>query len=164
MISEEQVNRYCSEDVSNIENYELALADNVNMWHCHHRLEVGSNGEVISMDDLKKHGLYWHRPANELIFLTPSEHTILHKNGNHYNLGKHLSEETKRKISYSNKCKTHSEETKKKMSESRKGRTFSEEWKRKMSEALKGKHPSEEIRRKMSEAQKKRHAKKKKAA
>ena len=69
-------------------------------------------------------------------------------------LGKHHSEETKRKISNANKGnknwlgKKHSEETKKKMSESKKGnkynlgRKFSEEHKRKMSQAHKGHKPS----------------------
>ena len=178
MISEEQVKRYCCDELSKIENYELAVEDNVNMWHCHHRLEIQPDGTEVSLNELKSRGLYYHRPAGELIFLTHSEHTILHKNGNHYTLGKHHSEETKRKISDSHKGKTHredtkrkmsesrkgkhhSEETKKKLSESNKGKTLSEEHSRKLSEAHKGNHHSEETRRKMSEAHKAYLAKKK---
>lgn len=94
--------------------------------------------------------------------------------------GKHHSEETKKKISQTQKGKHHSEEARKKMSKTRKGKKcgplseeqkrkisealkgktgmkrghFSEEHKRKISEAHKGRHPSEETRRKMSEAHK----------
>ena len=70
------------------------------------------------------------------------------------------SEETKRKISESNKGKTASEETRRKISEAHKGRTHSEETRKKMSEARKGeknhnygKIHSEETRRKISESQ-----------
>ena len=83
-------------------------------------------------------GEYYNRPAEELIFLTPNEHHRLHK------LGKH-----------------HSEESRKKMSESKKGekcyifgKHLSEETRKKMSESKKGKHPSEEARKKMSESKK----------
>lgn len=48
--------------------------------------------------------------------------------------------------------KTHSEETKNKMSESQKGKRLSEETKKKLSEVNKGKKPSEETRKKLSEA------------
>ena len=64
------------------------------------------------------------------------------------------SEETKRKISESNKGKTASEETRRKISEAHKGRTHSEESRIKMSEAQKGKPVSEKTKRKISEARK----------
>lgn len=32
--------RYCKEDISNIENYELAKADNFEGWVIHHRDEI----------------------------------------------------------------------------------------------------------------------------
>ena len=69
-----------------------------------------------------------------------------------YWYGKHLSEETKKKLSESHIGKHHSEATKKKLSESHIGITFSEEQKRKMSEAHIGKHHSEETKQKISEA------------
>lgn len=138
MITERQlrsIRQYCSEDITKIENYDLAMTDMEHTWDCHHRLELGDNGEVISYKELKQHGLYYHRPASELIFLTKSEHRILH--------GNNRSQETLNKISESKKGNKnflghkHSEETLKKMSESQKGRLFSEEHRRKLSEAKK---------------------------
>lgn len=68
------------------------------------------------------------------------------------------SEETKRKISESNKGKTYTEESKKKMSESHKGQTsgfkgkhHSDEAKKKLSEANKGYKVTDETKRKISE-------------
>ena len=80
----------------------------------------------------------------------------------HHFFGKHLSDETKQKISETKKGKHymfgkyHSEETKQKMSESHKGKQFSVEHKQKMSESHKGKHLSVEHKRKISEAAKRR--------
>ncbi|MCX5781777.1 MAG: NUMOD3 domain-containing DNA-binding protein [Elusimicrobia bacterium] len=76
-------------------------------------------------------------------------------------LGKHHSEESKRKMSESHKGKHPSEEARRKNSESHKGNKHplygkhrSDETKRKISKAHKGKHHSEETRRKMSETRK----------
>lgn len=118
MINETKVRRYCSE-FEKIENYDKAMTDMEHTWDCHHRLEIGQNGERISMGDLISHGLYYNRPASELIFLTHSEHQRLH------HIENQLSEEIRRKISESHKGKPgghlghrHSEETRKKVSES----------------------------------------------
>ena len=70
------------------------------------------------------------------------------------NKGKPMSEEQKRKLSEINKGKHHSDEAKRKMSEKRKGRHHTEESKKKMSESKKGKQFSEEHRRKISESKK----------
>lgn len=126
-------------EVNKIENYDLAIADTTQVWHCHHKLEIQGD-KVISKNDLIKQGLYYHRPAEELIFLTRSEHMILH--GKHPRIrkvgelnsfyGKHHSEETKKRISKSRKgkCvgkdnfnygKAKSEEVRKKISQSKKG-------------------------------------------
>jgi hypothetical protein len=70
-----------------------------------------------------------------------------------------ISEETRHKMSESQKGKKRSEETKNKMREVKLGKVFSEEHKRKMSEWQKGKKRqphSEETKRKMSEAANKR--------
>lgn len=175
MISEKQVNLYCCDDVSKIENYSLAITDMEHTWDCHHRLEIGKNGESISRHDLISHGLYYHRPSSELIFLTKSEHLILHNNVRAF------SEETRRKISEANrgkpsqnKGKPMSEEQKRKISEAHKGKPsgnkgkhHSEEAKRRMSEAHKGKKKpsfSEEHRRKLSEKSKAYWAKRKMAS
>lgn len=148
MISEKSVNRFCCEDISNIENYDKAIADITQVWECHHRLETHRrNGTrrkfILSARLLKERGVYYNRPASELIFLTCSEHNALPK-----------PEETRRKLSEARKGKTscmkgkhHSEETKAKISDACKGkhkgkklRPRSEEHRRKISEANKGKH------------------------
>ena len=113
--------KYCTEP-ENIENYEKAKKDDFKGWHCHHRLETHtSDGERrlvdISYKELKALGMYYNRPAEELIFLTESEH-------NAYNNGKPKSAETRKKMSEARKGKTKSEEHKKKLSESHKGKNI----------------------------------------
>ena len=174
--------RYCK-DYENIENYYKAKADNFKGWHCHHRLEThtpdGKRREVdIGYKELKALGLYYNRPAEELIFLTTREHNAYNKGKPAWNKGKkmseefcrknseshkgkHASDETRRKMSEVRKGenhpmygKHHSEETRKKMSESKKGKYHTEEAKKKMSLSRKGKPKSEETRKRMSEANK----------
>lgn len=111
MINETQLKKYCSEDISKIENYEQAINDKTQTWHCHHRLEI--QGQFRNSTALlKKCGLYYNVPASQLIFLTHDEHARLHRLGEKG----HMSEETKKKISMSLSGKHHSEETKKKIS------------------------------------------------
>ena len=140
MINERFAKSYCKDNISLIENYEKAVNDAAQTWHCHHRRET-----IYSKSGLKEIGEYYNRPACELIFLTPTDHRRLH------NLGKHLSEEHKRKLSESMNGennprfgKHHSAEARKKISEARKGKQS----------CMKGKHHSEETRKKMSEAHK----------
>ena len=96
MISEARARKYCKEDISLIENYEIAVNDQTQIWHCHHRRET-----IYTREGLIEIGEYYHRPACELIFLTKTEHNKIHKTGNKNWLGKHLSDETKKKISKS---------------------------------------------------------------
>ena len=70
---------------------------------------------------------------------------------NHPNFGKHLSEETKRKMSESTKGIKRSEETKRKISETKKGKKQSEETKNKISKSKKGKKHSDDTKKKLSE-------------
>lgn len=75
---------YCKEDVSNIVGYAEAAADNSQYWVCHHRLEThNSDGERrlvnISSAELKALGMYYNRPASELIFVTHKVHNNWHK-------------------------------------------------------------------------------------
>ena len=80
-----------------IENYDKAISDNTQIWECHHRLETHtSSGEKrligITEEELTALGMYFDRPPEELIFMTPFEHQSLH------NKGKKKSEEHRRKI------------------------------------------------------------------
>lgn len=120
--------RLCSTDLSNIENYDKAIADKSITWVIHHRLEThNSDGEVrlvsISRDELKALGMYYNRPADELIFLTSTDHTKLH---NKYLL---FSEETRRNMSIAQKAR-----------KGKKQYMQTEEYKRKVSEAKKKAH------------------------
>lgn len=72
--------KYCCEDISKIENYSAAISDTEQTWHCHHRNEF-RDGVFVSKRTLEKEGLYYNRPAAELIFLPPIEHCALHNNG-----------------------------------------------------------------------------------
>ena len=138
MINEKLARKYCKEELSKIKNYDKAMADTTQTWHCHHMTETWWN---CSAKDLIENECYYHRKACELIFLTPSEHTSLHTKG-----------------------KIQTEETRRKKSESLKGKKkkpFSEEHRRKISEAkkckpspFKGKKMSYESRRKLSESHK----------
>ena len=143
MICERTIKKFCKDDISLIENYDKAIADTTQVWQCHHRRET-----IYSRSELKEIGEYYNRPACELIFLTKSEHMRLH------NLGKHHSEESRKKMSESRKgekCyifgKHHLEETRKKISEKLKGEKC----------YIFGKHRSEETRKKIGEARKGNH-------
>ena len=119
MICERTIKKLCKDDISLIENYDKAIADNTQTWECHHRRET-----IYSAKELIDIGEYYNRPACELIFLTPANHRRLH------NLGKHPSEESRKKMSDAKKGennylfgKHHSVEARKKMSEANKGNT-----------------------------------------
>ena len=146
MISEKRAKSYCKDDISLIENYDKAIVDDTQTWHCHHRRET-----IYSVKELIDIGEYYNRPACELIFLTPNEHHKLH------NLGKHLSAGTCQKMSEARKGKHRSAETCKKIAEAKRGKHLSLEHCKKLSEAHKGKHRSAETRKKIGEARKGNH-------
>ena len=168
--------RYCK-NYQDIENYEKALADDFKGWECHHRLETHTpDGERrlvdITADELKALDMYYNRPADELIFMTIYEHSRLHMKG------KHLSEETRKKIGAASKGNKnalgyrHTDEAKNKIAEAMKGENnpfygkhHTEESKKKNAEAHKGKHlgkdnpfygkhHSDELKKKLSEINK----------
>ena len=134
--------KYCK-DYKNIENYDKAAADDFKGWHCHHRLETHTpDGERRAVDipqaELKSSGMYYNRPASELIFLTTREHNAFKKGKPGPSKGKPAWNKGKKGI--------YSEETIKRMSEAKKGRQLrlgckhSEETTKKLSEAKKGKN------------------------
>ena len=147
MIDKKRAIKYCKNDISLIENYDKAIADTTQVWHCHHRRET-----IYSRSGLIEIGEYYNRPAEELIFLTPTDHRRLHNLGKPSGMkDKHHSAETRKKMSESKKeennplfGKHHSAEALNKMSESKKGENH----------PMFGKHRSEETRKKISEANK----------
>ena len=130
MISKQKLKKFCNGDISKIENYDKAIADKTQVWHCHHRRET-----IYSMKELIEIGEYYDRPPEELILLTISEHYKLHRGANNHNwYGKHLSEEHKNKMSIA------------KLGEKNFlwGKTRSDEVKRKISMTKRGKHTGED--------------------
>ena len=80
MINEKRVKWYCSEDIALIENYHQAISDEERVWEIHHRRECDSEGRTLfTHKQLIDLGLYYNRPAVELIFVTRSMHWKLHR-------------------------------------------------------------------------------------
>ena len=80
MINECYAKRYCSEDVSLIENYKEAISDEERIWDIHHRRESDSEGRTLfTKKQLIEMNLYLNRPASELIFVTRAMHNKLHR-------------------------------------------------------------------------------------
>ena len=77
---DKHIESYCCEPIENIEGYEEAVADKTQIYHCHHRLEVQGPFRN-SRELLIKCGMYYDRPASELVFLSRSAHFSLHKKG-----------------------------------------------------------------------------------
>ena len=125
MISNYQAHKFCRDAISEIENYEKAVNDTTQTWDLHHRDEIRilPSGMVAyrSKQDLIDSGRYFNCPANELIFLTRSEHNNLHHKG------KIRSANTRKRISESLKGENHPMY----------GKTYNAEYKQKMSESLK---------------------------
>lgn len=114
--------KYCKkEEIELIENYELAKKDNFKGWCIHHRdeIKVLPSGMYVlrTKEDLIDNGRYYNCPANELIFLTLSEHQRLHM--------QYTSKERKLNMSLSAKKRgwPKSEATRKKYSELHKGKS-----------------------------------------
>lgn len=109
MISLVNVEQYCKE-YRLIENYDQAMADKTQTWHCHHRHEIDW---ALPREELIAIGRYYDVHHSELIFLTSEEHKRLHAAGeNNPNYGKECSW----------KGKQRTEETKAKMSIAKKGK------------------------------------------
>ena len=80
MINEKNAKGFCSEDISLIENYHQAITDKEKMWDVHHRRECDDEGRTLfTRKQLKEMNLYYKRPAEELIFVTRSMHSKIHR-------------------------------------------------------------------------------------
>lgn len=80
MINKKLAKRYCSEEISLIENYQQAIADEERRWEIHHRRECDSEGRTLfTKKQLIEMSLYLNRPASELIFVTRAMHSKLHR-------------------------------------------------------------------------------------
>ena len=155
---------YCCEPLELVENYQQAKADNFAGWCIHHRLEIQQDGTRVSRQELIDKGLYYDRPASELVFMKVCEHRRLHLIGNTLNKGRTPSADTRLKMSAAKKGEKcyifgmhHSAETRLKMSAARKGKNHSAETCKKIAEANKSKHRSDETRQKMSKSWKGKH-------
>lgn len=74
--------RFCK-DYYKIENYDIAISS-PERFDVHHRLEThSSDGEKrlfqISKNELIALGMYYNRPAEELLFISHAEHSKLHR-------------------------------------------------------------------------------------
>lgn len=86
MININMAKRYCKDDISKIENYEQAINDKTQTWHCHHRLELTLDGEFAhTREELIRLEMYYKRPYFELIFLANKEHAKIHGVFKRYN-------------------------------------------------------------------------------
>lgn len=142
MINEKEARRYCSDDISLIQNYQQAIEDQTQVWHCHHRLQF--QGEFHnSAKLLKKCGMYKNVPAWQLIFLKPEIHDSMHGKWNFYNIAKGfcgrkgipLSKEHRQKLSQSLMGHEVSDESREKNRIGHLGRQLSPEHKAKFTKA-----------------------------
>ena len=128
--------KFCK-NVSAIENYKIAKENDFKKWQIHHRLEThNSDNEKrliqITREELIALDMYYNRPAEELIFLTISEHTRIH------HIGNACTKEHKEKTSKTLMGHIVTEETRIKISAKLKGRPIAEDTKKKISKTLKG--------------------------
>lgn len=130
MINIKKSKLYCREDLSLIENYDKAIADETQTWCCHHRDEIRvlPSGMTVhrTRAELIENGRYYGCPANELIFLTASEHKKLHWKFLPKRTGSKATAETKSKMSKVRKGKKFNADFGKKVSEGRLKRTYSD--------------------------------------
>lgn len=102
---------FCKEP-EKIENYAEAIADTKRIWHCHHRKETV---DMMPANLLKKLGLYYNVLPEDLIFLEPGSHHILHNTLR--------SAKTRNKISKALKGRKFTKEQREKISKFAKTRT-----------------------------------------
>ena len=77
MICGYMVSKYCSGDISEIENYDKAIVDS-EKWECHHRMEIQPDGVRLTKQWMIDHDIYYNVDPCMLIFLPIAEHKSLH--------------------------------------------------------------------------------------
>lgn len=182
MISISSALAFCKEDISKIENYDLAVADTTQTWHCHHKRELLDDNDnplekEVSKNELIMQRKYYQLPAKDLIFLTPGDHISAHmKNRPKRKKGEfHQTEESKRKIREHNARRGKPGINKGKKATKPNwcnngiinkrcgdivpegfvlGRIITEEARKNFSDSHKGKKTPDEVRKKLSEANK----------
>lgn len=156
MISKDfyRLKKICCEDISLIENYNEAVNDTTQVWDCHHRKEIELNKNRQELIDI---GLYYNRPANELVFITHSDHTRLHQTNKKVNQSTKdlISEAAKKRVGDKNPFygKRHTEESRQKIKDNHpdfKGEKH----------PMYGKHHTEEAKQKMKKPKSEEHKQK----
>ena len=69
MINKIQLEKYCCEDITKIQNYAAANTDTTQMWDCHHKLEM-----FYTRQELKDMHRYHKVPSRELVIVTKKQH------------------------------------------------------------------------------------------
>ena len=92
----------CKDSLELVENYEQAISDKDRVWDLHHRKEIS---EGKTKKQLLEEDLYYKQPAEDLIFLTRSDHCKLHR-PHHKKRHWHHTEEAKKKISEASSSRT----------------------------------------------------------
>ena len=110
MINVRHAKEFCSGDITEIENYEVAVNDVNETWDIHHRLELHhDNSTRFTREALKRLDLYYNVEPDKLIFLKRKEHLQMHKKGKsitenqRLNRPKKFTEEHKRNIGLTSK-------------------------------------------------------------
>lgn len=91
MINEKQVRKYCKGNITKIENYDEAMSDTLQVWHCHHKF-----GLTKSAEELQRDNAYFDCVPEELIFLRGGKHSSLHATHRSAKTRKKLSDAAKR--------------------------------------------------------------------
>lgn len=82
MIGDSKHLEHLCKDYKNIENYEIALSSN-ERYIVHHKLETHNSDGAKRLVDLTQKELqaldmYYDRPSFELIFMSDTEHSLIH--------------------------------------------------------------------------------------
>lgn len=124
--------RMCT-DITKVENYDIAKADNFEGWSLHHRFKTHfSDGTLrgcrLTEDELDALGMLYERPPEEFIIM---------RTGTLKRLGTQTSKEARKRMSDAHKGVPLSKKHKESLSKSGKGKKRSEETKRRISNARK---------------------------